>query len=88
MGIDQMPDQVKYSRILTGNHLGRLGNVEKLPDPGEVNEYGRRPEILNLKYEFSGDQEEYINRLHQMASELLDLGKVVEAWKTLLQFVD
>lgn len=31
IGVDQLPDSVKNSSILTGNDLGRLGNVEALP---------------------------------------------------------
>jgi flavin reductase (DIM6/NTAB) family NADH-FMN oxidoreductase RutF len=32
IGIDAMPEAVRNSKILTGNELGMLGNVERLPD--------------------------------------------------------
>jgi flavin reductase (DIM6/NTAB) family NADH-FMN oxidoreductase RutF len=32
IGIDALPDFVKNSKVLTGNELGRLGNVPALPD--------------------------------------------------------
>ena len=32
IGIDQLPEEIKNSSILTGNDLGMLGNVEKLPE--------------------------------------------------------
>jgi len=31
IGVDALPEQVRLSKILTGNDLGILGNVEKLP---------------------------------------------------------
>lgn len=32
IGFDQLPDNVKNSKILSGNDLGRLANIEKLPE--------------------------------------------------------
>ena len=31
IGIDQLPEQIRNSKILTGNDLGMLGNVERIP---------------------------------------------------------
>jgi flavin reductase (DIM6/NTAB) family NADH-FMN oxidoreductase RutF len=31
MGIDALPDMVKQSHVLSGNHLGQLGNVAQMP---------------------------------------------------------
>ena len=39
IGVDQIPEDIRLSNILTGNDLGKLGNVETLPDETEVNEY-------------------------------------------------
>ena len=32
IGFDQLPEEVRNSKILSGNDLGRLANIEKLPD--------------------------------------------------------
>lgn len=32
VGVDALPEAIRKSRILTGNDLGMLGNVERLPD--------------------------------------------------------
>jgi flavin reductase (DIM6/NTAB) family NADH-FMN oxidoreductase RutF len=32
IGFDQLPESVRNSKILSGNDLGRLANIEKLPD--------------------------------------------------------
>jgi flavin reductase (DIM6/NTAB) family NADH-FMN oxidoreductase RutF len=31
IGIDQLPDQIRNSKVLTGNDLGMLANIEQLP---------------------------------------------------------
>lgn len=36
IGIDALPDKIKNSSKLTGNHLGQLGNVESLPSENEI----------------------------------------------------
>ncbi len=79
LGIDKLPDEVKHSNYLSGNNLGQLGNVEKLPTD-EM--------ILNFK-------EQLIQRLdiqkfkstevrHQVAAKLLEQGDVNGAWYWLL----
>lgn len=32
IGFDQLPDVIKYSTVFTGNDLGMLANIEKLPE--------------------------------------------------------
>ena len=32
IGFDQLPKEIRYSKIFTGNDLGMLANIEKLPD--------------------------------------------------------
>ncbi len=36
IGIDQLPEFIKHSKTLTGNDLGQLGNIEKLPTESEL----------------------------------------------------
>lgn len=33
MGVDRLPEEIRTSPVLTGNDLGKLANVEKLPEP-------------------------------------------------------
>lgn len=37
IGFDQLPETVRNSKILSGNDLGRLANVEKLPEVAKSN---------------------------------------------------
>lgn len=77
VGLDQFPEHVRQSKVLTGNELGRLGNIEKLPDMEEVKQFQRGEEWRNAS---SKGAEE----LHRLASQFLQSGKVAEAWKVLL----
>lgn len=36
IGVDQLPEAVRLSPVLTGNNLGRLGNLERLPTAEEI----------------------------------------------------
>jgi flavin reductase (DIM6/NTAB) family NADH-FMN oxidoreductase RutF len=73
IGIDQIPEDIKNSNILSGNNLGLLGSVEQLPEQGEIMEYKK-----GLK-SFTNKEEK-----HQYAKTLLETNKVKEAWMTLL----
>jgi len=77
MGVDQIPDHIKNSKVLTGNDLGRLGNVEKLPDSESVKLFQANADWLA----FSKNGEEAI---HLLAKQYLREGRVEEAWKVLL----
>jgi flavin reductase (DIM6/NTAB) family NADH-FMN oxidoreductase RutF len=85
MGIDQIPLNIRKSKILTGNNLGQLGNVENLPDETEVNEF----KLMELSDVFLQNQEQpevLEQELHKIAHDFLAEGKVRDAWKTLLSF--
>lgn len=85
IGIDQIPEDIRCSKFLTGNHLGKLGNVESLPDETEVNEF-KLIELSDLFQEFEDEPTALEEELHKRAASLLDANRVYEAWKTLLAF--
>ena len=85
IGVDAIPADIRFSKILTGNHLGQLGNVETLPDETTVNEH-KLIELADLFMAHEDDPIALEAALHRLAVELLDAGKVDEAWKTLLAF--
>lgn len=85
IGVDQIPEEIRFSPVLTGNNLGRLGNVEQLPSPEEVAAFGQTPEVLDLKKRFHLDPESWTDHLHRWAQEELESGEVELAWKILLQ---
>ena len=84
IGIDQIPSEIRNSSILSGNDLGKLGNIERIPSSDEVEHYRQKnikvDEILN----FNIEDQEARDALHLKAKELLSKGKTLDAWKTLL----
>jgi flavin reductase (DIM6/NTAB) family NADH-FMN oxidoreductase RutF len=85
IGVDQIPEDIRLSKVLTGNDLGMLGNVELLPNETDVNEY-KLIELSELFIELEDQQSALEEALHHKAKELLNEGKVEEAWKALLTF--
>lgn len=72
VGIDSLPEHIRNSKVLTGNNLGQLGNVETLPTGEEIAAYhAGKPKL---------SEEEK----HTAAKKLLEQNKVKEAWMELL----
>jgi flavin reductase (DIM6/NTAB) family NADH-FMN oxidoreductase RutF len=85
IGVDNIPEVIRNSVVLSGNNLGRLGNIETLPSQDELDEFATRAEILEMKLRFKNDQESLIFHLHEYAKEVLEAGDIETAWKILLQ---
>lgn len=79
IGVDALPEKVRYSKVLTGNDLGILGNVEDLPNSKEIDIFISRSS--ELKELIERGNEEFV---HEKAQQFLLEGKVDEAWKLLL----
>jgi hypothetical protein len=83
IGIDQIPEYIRKSNVLTGNNLGQLGNVEKQPTEQEVISYKNSQSMKEAMNKY-GKNSSTTDSLHNIAKGLLDDGKVEEAWKLLL----
>ena len=83
MGVDQLPQAIRQSSILSGNDLGQLGNTEKWPAPEAVKDKSREAQITEIFKSYPGLPERQ-EKLHHLASELLKEYQVEEAWKVLL----
>jgi len=83
IGVDQLPEFIRNSHILTGNNLGRLGNIENLPDIADIEKVKAEPEVSAI---LSGNEDRTQKeiRLHQLAKSLLEDGNLKKALKILL----
>lgn len=81
IGFDNLPETIKNSKILTGNHLGQLANVHEIQ---LINPSFEDEKLKNIFQYFSIDPVEMERELHLYAKELLDKGKISEAWQVLL----
>lgn len=79
IGVDQMPDDVKNSMILTGNNLGMLANVESLPNANDVNKF-----IEDISERYPDLKTASHREKHKLAQNYLSYGDVESAWKLLL----
>lgn len=73
IGFDQIPAEIKNSKVLSGNNLGLLGSVEQLPLAEDIAAYKK-----TIKPFASKDEQ------HLFAKSLLEANKVKEAWMVLL----
>ena len=74
IGIDQLPKEIRESKILTGNDLGMLANVEEIPQPD-----------LTMSIEAQQAIEQGRHAVHRLVHQYLLEGKVREAWNVLLK---
>ena len=81
IGVDALPDSIKNSKILTRNHLGQLANVHEYPF---VDATFNDDRLKNIIQYYSINPDEMEAELHRYAAELLNTGKVSEAWQILL----
>ena len=68
MGIDNLPQEIRNSEILTGNELAILASAENIPE----------------KNEFTLRDNKNTEEKHILAKELLSQGKSEDAWQILL----
>lgn len=79
IGIDQLPDPIRNSKILSGNDLGILGNIERLPEPEEIQQFIQNSTDLKNLIETQDEE-----TLHKTAKELLAKNDVQGAWMVLM----
>lgn len=85
MGFDNIPNNIRYSKILTGNDLGKLGNIEELPSEEEVLLYRNSENLKSIFEQVAFGCAFLDNLLHIEAQKLLKENKLKEAWLVLLQ---
>lgn len=76
IGFDQVPSGIRSSKVLTGNDLGMLANVEALPTKEAIRGFASTSGV-----EIANKSDEAI---HRLAKQWLSEGKVDDAWKILL----
>jgi flavin reductase (DIM6/NTAB) family NADH-FMN oxidoreductase RutF len=81
IGIDNLPEVIKYSTVLSGNDLGILGNCTAIPVVSDAIEDKRFQEILAT---YSDNKEDLITALHTYAKELIARNELDLAWQILL----
>jgi flavin reductase (DIM6/NTAB) family NADH-FMN oxidoreductase RutF len=81
VGIDALPEAIRNSKILTGNHLGQLANVHDMPivDPNFENDT-----LKQIVQYYNLDPKEMEVETHKLAAVYLNNDNVKDAWQVLL----
>ncbi len=85
VGYDAIPEDIKNSKILSGNDLGKLGGIEELPNETDVNDH-KLIELSELFVDLEDEQDKLELELHKRAKQELKEDRLKEAWMTLLAF--
>lgn len=70
IGVDALPKGIRESEVLTGNNLGRLGNLERLPSKKEIMEVAVFDTVKMAKGK---------SALHQLAKQFIQTGDTEKA---------
>ena len=84
IGIDALPQGVRNSYVLSGNDLGMLGNIEKIPSAEEIDLIRNHPAVKEVLDATIGDAVNRQRELHELAKEMLSRGEVPDALKVVL----
>jgi flavin reductase (DIM6/NTAB) family NADH-FMN oxidoreductase RutF len=79
IGIDAIAEEIRNSKVLTGNDLGKLGNVERLPSAEEIDDFLKEEKDLARLIEENEDRE-----IHLEAKKYLEQDEPAIAWIILL----
>lgn len=82
IGIDQLPDEIKFSKQLSGNELGRLGNIEKLPSREDLETIKNTNEVKKILHDFTGEDSKM--QLMNYAKSLIEAKRPEEALQVLM----
>ena len=86
IGVDQLPESVRNSDVFTGNNLGRMGNLEKLPSDMEVKNYLNNNDIQSIVQNNGNDKTGLKKAIHIYAKSILENGETENALATAMVF--
>ena len=77
LGYDNLPEEIKKSKILTGNEIAAIAGLNKLPDEETIREIAKK---------YSAHGQDLIS-IHTLASDLIKSGKIEEAAALILSAI-
>lgn len=79
IGVDNIPEEIKSLKLLSGNDLGLLGNIEKIPDKNDIEEFLDTNDQIRSIVKNKDSAE-----LQKITRDYLDNNMILSAWKVLL----
>lgn len=80
IGFEALPESIRRSEVLTDNHRAQLANVCVMP----VKEIDFKDERLEAIMQYFKPENNLLKRIHLYAKELIEAGKIEQAWQVLL----
>lgn len=78
IGVDELPLTIKNSNVFTGNDLGKLANVEKIPQKTGALQFVNNHSDIKVRIEQANQIE-----IHRFAKQYLDQDDIDTAWNIL-----
>ena len=70
IGVDSLPKHIFKTNMLSGNNIGRLGNLEKIPTEEEIDQFKNTPELVKVLQD--SNYQTKIEALHLIAKNHLE----------------
>ncbi|WP_419212622.1 flavin reductase family protein [Maribacter sp. X9] len=74
IGVDSLPQEVRESSVLTGNNLGRLGNLEEIPTRETIDRIAGHPEVKSVL-----ELSDTVTEKHKLAQKWINEGHTEDA---------
>ena len=81
LDVESLPESIRNSKTLGNTDLGLLSSIDEIPF---VDAAFEDDTLKNIIQYYSVDPDEMEAELHRYAKQLLQEGKVYEAWQVLL----
>ena len=81
IGVDQLPKHIFKTNILSGNNIGRLGNVNKIPTKEEINAYKTNIDVNKILH--IPEDQERLKAIHSMTKMHLETDNIELALRTI-----
>jgi len=86
IGIEKLPKKIKNSRFLSGNDLGKLGNIEQLPVNEELKLF-KQELMLEKKLSTIINRDRKEKMITNVAKNMLEEGNYIDALKVLMSYL-
>ncbi|MBI9034657.1 MAG: flavin reductase family protein [Bacteroidales bacterium] len=84
IGIDSFPENIRLSEILSGNDLGRLGNLKSFPTQQQIVEIRKEPEYIEIHSNLKLKAEQKSHNVQILAHKFIALNQVEKALAVLM----
>jgi len=79
IGVDGLPEAIRFSEWLTGNELGKLGHLTRLPDATALQARRESKQFQEIWNRVDGNRQQAREEIHKLAKTLIEKGQLIDA---------